>query len=146
MPAPVVAMVRTTGGIQLPCSAANDCMRSHFFFYAIGAIAIALVNHENIGNLHNASLETLYIVAHAWHQHHDGDVRQAYDVDFILSDTHSFDQQALLATGFDDHGNICGSTGEAAQRAAGGHASQVEAGIASCSRMRMRSPRMAPPV
>ncbi len=103
--------------------------RSHFFFHPVGAVAIALVDHENIGNLHNAGLDALHIVAHAGHQHNDGDVGQAHDVDFILADAHGFEQQALLAAGLDHGGNIRRGAGEAAQRAAGRHAAHVEAGI-----------------
>ena len=104
--------------------------RSHFVFHSIGAFAIAFVDHENIGNLHNASLEALHIVTHSRHQHNDGDVRQSHDIDLVLPDTDGLQQQALFATGLDDHGNVRRCAGEAAQRAAGRHAAHVEAGIA----------------
>src|ERR1700733_862924 len=59
--------------------------RSDLLFHPVGAVAIALVDHKNIGNFHNAGLDALYIVAHAWYQHNEGDVGQAHDIDFILA-------------------------------------------------------------
>ena len=103
--------------------------RSHFFFHPVSAVAIALVDHENVGNLHNARLEALHIVAHAGHQHNDGYVGQAHDIDFILADPHGFEQEPLLAAGLDHGGYLRRAAGEPTQRAAGGHAAHIKAGI-----------------
>ncbi len=101
----------------------------HLFFHPVGAVAIALVDHENIGNLHDAGLDALHIVAHSGNQHNDGYVGQAHDIDFILADAHGLQQQPMLAAGLDHGGNIRRATGEAAQRASGRHAAHVKAGI-----------------
>ena len=77
MPLPSVATVRTTGQIE--------AFGVEFALHAVGAGLVGLVDHEDVGDLHDAGLDRLDVVAHAGHQHHDGDLRDAGDFHFVLA-------------------------------------------------------------
>ena len=51
----------------------------------VGALAIGLVDHKDIGDLQNAGLDRLHIVAHAGHLDHQGGMRRAGDLDLALA-------------------------------------------------------------
>ena len=63
-----------------------------FAFHLLRALAITLVDHEDVGDLHDAGLDGLDVVAHAGNENHNRDVGEADDIDFILPDADGFDQ------------------------------------------------------
>ncbi len=90
--------------------------------HPVSAVAIAFVDHENIGDLHDPRLERLHIVARAWHQDDNGNVGGAHDVDFVLADTHGFDDHQALAGSIEDQRRVAGRARKAAHVAARRHA------------------------
>ena len=74
-------------------------MRFDFARGASGALVIRLVDHEQIGDFHDAGFDRLNIIAHAGHQNHDDDVRHSGDGDFILSHAYGFNQDVIEAVG-----------------------------------------------
>src|SRR5690242_2880813 len=58
---------------------------SNLAFYAIGSFAIAFVNDEDVGNLHDAGLDRLHIVSHSGNEDYDGDICEANYVDLVLA-------------------------------------------------------------
>ena len=74
------------------------CQRLHganLTFHPLRPFAIALVNDENVSNLHNAGLDGLYIVAHAGNKHHHCDVRQPHDINLVLTETHGLNHDQI---------------------------------------------------
>ena len=74
----------------------------------IGPFAIGLVHHEDVGDLHDAGLERLHIVAGAGHQRHDRHVGRADDVHFVLSDADGLDDDDVLARRIEHEGGVAG--------------------------------------
>jgi hypothetical protein len=74
----------------------------------IGALAIAFIDHEDIGDFHDPGLDRLHIIAHAGHKNYDGDIRQPYNVDFVLPDANRFDHDQVAARGIEHRGSIRG--------------------------------------
>ena len=58
---------------------------------SLSAFAIAFINHEDVGNFHDAGFDGLHIIAHAGDKNHDGDIGEPHDIDFILADAYGFD-------------------------------------------------------
>src|ERR1019366_9185973 len=97
--------------------------------HSLGAIAVRLVDDENVGDLHDAGLDGLHNVAHAGHQHDDGHIRQAHDVHLVLADADGLDHDNIAAAGVAHRRDIGSGAGQPAQRAARGHAANVNSGI-----------------
>ena len=100
-----------------------------FPLHALGAFAIALVDHENVGDLHDAGLDGLHIVAHARHQNDNRDIGQAHDVDFVLSNSDRLDHHQVASRGIKHGRHIRRGARQSAQRTARGHAANVDSGI-----------------
>ena len=62
-----------------------------FALQFIGARKIGLVDDEHLSDLHDTRFKRLDIVSRARRQHHQRDVRQPRDLDFVLSDADSLD-------------------------------------------------------
>lgn len=101
-----------------------------FLFDTVGAFAVGFIDDEDVGDLHDAGFEALDVVAHAGDEDDDGDVGQAGDLDFILADADSFEEEDVLAAGLDEEGYVSGGVREPAEGAAGRHRAGVKAGIA----------------
>ena len=98
---------------------------------AIGAGAVRLVHDEEVGDLQDAGLDGLHLIAQARRLDHDGGVRGAGDVYLRLADSHRFHQDAV-EPGRVQHGDHVGSgVRQSAQAAARGHAADEDARIAS---------------
>ena len=69
---------------------------TNLFFHALAAFMIALIDNEDIGNLHQSGLHALNVVAQARHKNHDDTIRQPHDIDFVLPDADGLDQHLLL--------------------------------------------------
>src|SRR5262249_11451861 len=103
--------------------------RTNFLLHALGAFVVALVDHENIGNFHDAGLDRLHVVPHAGDEDDDGDIGDADDIDFVLADTYGFDHDDVAAGGVEHQRNVGARAGESSQRASRGHAADVNAGV-----------------
>src|SRR5207245_2109340 len=66
---------------------------------ALGAFMIALVDDEYVGNFHDTGFDRLHIIAHARHENHNRDIRQAYEINFILTYADRFHQDHVTARG-----------------------------------------------
>ena len=73
---------------------------------AIGAVAIALVDDEDVRDLHDAGLERLHVVAGPGHEHDDRDVGGADDINLVLADADGFDDHEALAGGIEHERGI----------------------------------------
>ncbi len=98
-------------------------------FHTVGAFAVAFVDHEDVGDLHDAGFDALHVVAHAGDEDDDGDIGDAHDVDFILADANGLDHNQVAAGGVEHGGNVGGGARQSAQGAARGHAANVDAGV-----------------
>src|SRR5919197_1980850 len=101
--------------------------------HPLRALAIALVDDEDVGDLHDPGLDALHVVAHAGYQDQDRDVGEANDIYLVLPHPDGLNQNHVLAGRVEDSGDIrrCGC--EAAQIAARRHRANVDAGIAVMS-------------
>ena len=77
----------------------------------IGALAIGLVDDEDVGDLHDAGLERLHLVAGARHERDDRHVGGADDVDLVLADADGLDEDDVLAGGVEDERDFARSRG-----------------------------------
>ena len=108
---------------------AGEAFGVEFQLHAVGAGVIALVDDEDIGDLHDAGLDGLHIVAHAGDQHDYGHLRDGGDLDLVLPDADGFDDDVIPAGGVHQAGQIGGGAGEAAHGAAGGHGTDEDSGV-----------------
>ena len=130
-PFPVVASVFTIGGRH---SSGARTSRSDRFASTddtspVGALAVGLVDDEDVGDLHDAGLERLHLVAGAGHQRDDRDVGGADDVHFVLADADRLDDDDVLAGGVEDERGVAGGARQAAEVAARRHAADEHAGV-----------------
>ena len=93
-------------------------------------------------------LQRLHLVAQAGHQHHQAHVGGAHDLHLVLAHAHRLHEDHVLARrATSTVSDVAGGGGQAAQVAARGHRADEDAVVqrrGAC--MRMRSPRIAPPV
>jgi len=73
-----------------------------FLLDPVRAFAVGFVDDEDVGDLHDARLEALHVVTHAGNEHDEGDIGEARDFDFVLTDADRFDEDNVFATGFED--------------------------------------------
>ena len=100
----------------------------------VGSLTVGLVHHEHVGNLHDAGLERLDLVAGARHECHDRDVRRADDVHFVLTDADGLDDDDVFAGRVEHERNVAGRARQAAEMPTGGHAADIHAGVGGVSR------------
>src|ERR1019366_6260952 len=91
--------------------------------------AVRFVDHENVGDLHDSGLNGLHIVAHAGNEHDHGNVGQRHDVHFILAHPDGFNHDEVAPAGVEHGGDIGGGAGKSAERAARGHAANVDSRV-----------------
>ena len=146
--APVVASVLMIGGRHSPGGVRlQRQVRLHRRHEPIGAVAIGLVDDEDVGDLHDAGLERLHFVAGARHEDHERHVGRADDVDFVLADADRLDDDERLA-----RPRRAPARRRVVARARPPSCPRVAmlrmktSGSAKCACMRTRSPRIAPPV
>src|SRR5579859_7366488 len=99
------------------------------FLHAIGAVPVALVHDEDVGDLHDAGFDGLHIITHAGDEDDHGDVRQADDVHLILAHADGLHHDALAAAGVKHGGGIGRSARQSAEKTAGRHAAHEDARI-----------------
>ena len=97
--------------------------------HPVGALPIRLVDDEDIGNLHDAGLERLHLVAGARHQHDDRHIGRPDDVDLVLPDAHRLDDDEIATGRVEDDRDLARRTRQAAELAARGHAADEDASV-----------------
>ena len=97
--------------------------------HAIDSLAVGLVHDEDVGDLHDAGLERLHLVAQPRHEDHHAHVGGAHDLDLVLADADRLDQDHVLARGREHRDDVIGGRGEAAQVPARGHRADEDAGV-----------------
>src|SRR5213079_2530388 len=95
--------------------------RANLTLHTLGAFMVALVDHENVGDFHDAGFDALHVVSHAGHQNHNRNVSHADDINLVLPNTDSFDHDDVPAGRIEHHGDISGSAGQASERTARRH-------------------------
>ena len=121
MPLPSVATVRRIGTIE--------ALGVEFQFHALRAGTIGLVDHEDIGDLHDAGLDRLHIVTHARDEHHHGYLRDGSNLDFVLPDADRLDDDVIPAGGVHQARQIGGRPCNATHGPAGGHRADEDSGV-----------------
>ena len=82
---------------------------------AVRALAIGLVDIEDVRDLEDARLDRLNVVAHARDHDHHHAMGQAGDVDLVLTHADRLDDHDLLAQGVHDPNTVGGSARQPAQ-------------------------------
>ena len=106
----------------------------------------ALFIDEDVGDLHDAGLERLDLVARAWHDRHERHVGRSHDVDFVLADANGLDQDDVLAGGVEHERDFAGRAREPPRWPRVAMLRMNTPSSPACACMRTRSPRIAPPV
>ena len=96
----------------------------------IGALAVGLVDHVDVGDLHDPRLQRLHIVSRAWHHDDDRDVGGADDLDLVLPDADGLDQHDVEAGRIEHERHVAGRARQAAEMPARGHAADEDALVA----------------
>ena len=116
MPRPVVASVFMIGGRHSPSAERlQRQVRLDRRHHPVGAVAVGLVDDEDVGDLHDPGLERLHIVAGAGHEDDDRDVGRADDVHFVLADADRFDDDEALAGGVEHQRDVARRARQAAR-------------------------------
>src|SRR6185312_10787197 len=102
---------------------------ANFAFDAIGAFPVALVDHEHVRNFHNAGFDRLHIVSHSGHENYDGDLREAHDINFILTDSDSLDEDNVFPRCIEQRGNIRSRRSESSEKASSRHTADIDSRI-----------------
>ena len=96
---------------------------------AVGALAVALIDDEDVGDLEEPGLDGLDLVAEPRHEHDDGRVRHVDDLDLVLPDADRLDEDRVVAHRVEDGHEVDGRAREAAQVPAGGDRADEDRGI-----------------
>ena len=86
----------------------------------VGQVAVGLVDEHQVGQLDDAALDPLQLVAAAGDEQEQEEVRHAGDRGLALSDAHGLDEHDVEARGLADEERLAGAARDAAERAAGG--------------------------
>ena len=97
----------------------EDVQRGAIFHRrAIGAldlVAVGLVDGDDVGELEQAALDALQLVAGARDRHHDEDIDHVGDGGLRLADAHCLDQHDVVAGGFGKRDGLARGLGDAAE-------------------------------
>ena len=95
----------------------------------LGGGMVGLVHHEDVGDLEDARLDRLHVVARARDVDDDRRVRRVRDLDLVLAGADGLDDHDVDARGVHHGDDVAGRRREAAERAARRHAADEDAGI-----------------
>ena len=118
------------GGRQASCGQVAEL--EHLLEVAaglVGALAVGLVDHEHVGDLHQAGLVGLHAVTPARVDHDDGGVGLAGDLDLHLADADGLDQDPPPADRVEQADRLGRGQRQAAEVATGGHRADEHAGV-----------------
>ncbi len=96
----------------------------------VGVGPVALAHHVHVGDLENARLDRLDVVAQARRGDDHRRVSSARDLDLVLPHADGLDDDHLVARSVEHVDRLQRAAPEAAERTAGGHAAHEHAGIA----------------
>ena len=96
---------------------------------ALGTVAVRLVDHKHVSDLHDAGLDGLHVVAHPRHKHNHGHVGESHDIDFVLSDADRLDDHQVPSARVDHGRHVGRCAGQSAERSACRHAANVNARV-----------------
>jgi hypothetical protein len=105
-----------------------------------------LIHHKNVRGFQQSRLHVLHVVAQARHHQHQRAIRQARDVDFVLSHAHRLDQHDLLPAASRTRAASAVACASPPRKPRVAIERMKTPASAACPCMRMRSPRIAPPV
>ena len=95
------------------------------------SLPVAFADDMDVGDLEDAGLDRLDVVAEPGRRHDDGRVRSARDLDLVLADADGLDDDDVEARGVEDVDRVERAARQAAERAARRHAADEHAGIAA---------------
>ena len=84
-----------------------------------GEVAVGLVDHHEVGELHDPALEALQLVAAARRDEHEEEVDHRRDLHLRLADADRLDQHDVEAGGLAQQQRLARAARDAAERAAG---------------------------
>ena len=102
---------------------------AEILFQPFRAGEIGFVDGEDVGDFHDAGFDGLHIVAHARDEDDDGDISEAGDFDFVLTDADGFDEDVVAAGGIEQERQFESAAREAAEFAAARHGADEDAGV-----------------
>src|SRR4029077_15692918 len=97
----------------------QDCAK--LLLEAARAFAIGLVENKNVANLHQPGFETLDVVAHARHEHHQRAIREAHDFNFALAHANCLDEDHFFSGSIKKQTGVASRLRESPEIAPGGH-------------------------
>ena len=92
-------------------------------------VAVRLVDHEDIGDLHDPGLDRLDLVAHPRDEDDDDRMGVVDDLHLLLPGSHGLHHDDFFSHDVHDMDGVADGPGEAAQGAAGGEAADEDAGV-----------------
>src|SRR5262249_4981536 len=108
-------------------------------------VAVGLVDYDAVNHLDDTAFDSLKFVTGSGNHQEQKKVGHGADLNFRLPDTHGFDQNILVSSGFADQHALAGAAGHAAKAAARRRGAD-KALVCTLNRsMRVLSPRMLPP-
>ena len=97
-------------------------------FRRVGAIALG--DGMDVGNFENARLDRLNLIAQPRRRDDDHRVRRLNDIDLVLADADSLDEDNIEPAGIENIDDVMGGAGKSAERAARGQAADEHSGVA----------------
>ena len=97
--------------------------------HLVGAVAVGLVDHVEVGNLHHTSLESLDGIPGFGNQGDDNRVGHAHDAQFGLAHADGLDNYHVVTRGVQRPGDALDDAGQPSGLAAGGDAADENAGV-----------------
>jgi hypothetical protein len=99
--------------------------------HAVDTLAVRLVHHEDVGDLHDPRLQCLDLVAEPGHEDHDAHVGRAHDLHLVLADPYRLHEHHVLAGGGEHGDDVPRGRGEAAEVPARSHRADEDAVVES---------------
>jgi hypothetical protein len=100
----------------------------------VRAVAVRLVDHEDVADLEDPGLGGLDPVAHPRCEEHDGGVGETRDVDLALTHPDRLDDDDVTAGGIEDPQRLRSGPRHSPEMAAAGHRTDVDLGVQSMLR------------
>ena len=95
--------------------------------HLVGAFLVGLVDDEDVGDLHDAGLHYLHVVAHSRREDEADRVRYLHDVDFGLPDADRLYDDRVEAAGVEYERGLVRAAADAAEISARAHAADEDA-------------------
>ena len=116
---------------------------------AIGAldiVAVGLVDGDDVGELEQAALDALQLVARARDGHHDENIDHVGDGGLGLADADRLDQHHVVAGSLDESDGLARGLGTPPKLSPAGEGRMKAAGSVASRPIRVLSPRIEPPL